>query len=318
MAMDSAVGDPEQNGPTLTGVWERLAEVMSRHYRAGRRHLLTEDVLRFATVALLEDHGVAPQDLAIEVALPGSLRGKLDLSIGRDTAIEFKFPRDPKSEVSAADTMTFGEMLADIYRLATLPYRHRLAVWLVHDRLAAYLGRAAYRHAITWPTGPGTMLELPPGLRGRLPATASVLLPALDDTWVRARVTVHAPAGPGTHLTVLRVTEPQPVPWPTTPVPHSAPSPVIPAPRPARQPGGVRAEILDAIDAIVVRAGSELFTPQEVLDEMKRRGTRYAHSTVLTMITSHMCVDGVSPTEWPDLRRVDRGLYRRLRADETP
>jgi hypothetical protein len=114
-----------------------------------------------------------------------------------DIAIEFKFPRDPASDVSAADTMTFGELLADLYRLGTLPHRRRLAVWLLHDRLAGYLTRAAGRFAIGWPTGTGQWLRLPTGLPGWLPATAAAILAQAGDGAVAAEALVYRPAGEG-------------------------------------------------------------------------------------------------------------------------
>jgi hypothetical protein len=78
------------------------------------------------------------------------------------------------------------------------------------------------------------------------------------------------------------------------------------------------AKILSAIDALNTRSGTAVFTVRDVVDELERRGTRYAVSTITTMVSSHMCVEGTSPTQWPDLRRVDRGVYRRLRPDERP
>jgi hypothetical protein len=181
----------------LIDVLHRVADVMAQHYARGRRHLLTEDVFRFATVVLLEEHGVTPDRLAIEVSVPGSPRGKLDLVIDHDIAIEFKFPRDAASDVSAADTMTFGELLADVYRLGTLPYRQRLAVWLLHDRLAAYLVRAASRNAIDWPASAGQRLRLPAGLRGRLPATAAAVLSTAGDAPVDAEALMFRSVGDG-------------------------------------------------------------------------------------------------------------------------
>ena len=190
---------PAGEQPVLEAL-HRIADVMAQHYAAGRRHLLTEDVLRFATVALLEDNRVTPNRLAIEVAVPGAARGKLDLVVDQDIAIEFKFPGDPISNVSAADTMIFGEILSDLYRLGTLPYRQRLAVWLLHDRFVGYLTRAAERYAIDWPTGTGQWLRLPAGLRHRLPATAATILADAGETAVEAQVLVHRPAGDGVWL----------------------------------------------------------------------------------------------------------------------
>lgn len=290
----------------LAAVWERLSRVMEQHYAGGRQHLLTEDVVRFATVVLLEEHGIPPQQLAIETTIPGAVRGKLDLTIGVDVAIEFKFPRDPHRDVGAADTMTFGELLADVYRLAALPYRHRLAVWLIHDRLAAYLARMAARHEIGWPTRVGDLLLLPAALKGRLPATAAAVLPEGRGTLVRAHALVHRRASSGLAMIVLQIVDPAPAPWPPKPVQVTIPQQPAPLQRAGRNPAGARREILDAIDTLAVRSGSPLFTVRDVVDELGRRGTRYAVSTITTMITSHMCVDGYSVTEWPDLRRVDR------------
>ena len=45
----------------------------------------------------------------------------------------------------------------------------------------------------------------------------------------------------------------------------------------------------------------------------QRRGTSYAVSTIMTMVSSHMCVNATSPCTWPDVERIDRGLYRRYR-----
>jgi hypothetical protein len=51
---------------------------------------------------------------------------------------------------------------------------------------------------------------------------------------------------------------------------------------------------------------------QQVVDEMRRNGSRYAESTVRTMLTSHMCaqVQGPNIGTYDDVDRVDRGTYR--------
>ncbi|GAA4595654.1 hypothetical protein GCM10023107_34850 [Actinoplanes octamycinicus] len=195
---------PPQNQPVLNAL-HRVAEVMSQHYAGGRRHLLTEDVLRFAMIAVLEEHGISPDRLSIEVPLLGATRGKLDLVVDRDIAIEFKFPRDPASEVGAADTMTLGEMLSDVYRLAALPHSQRLAVWLLHDRLAGYLARAADRYSFEWPTAAGEWLRLPAELPVRLPATAKAALKSLGAAVVEAEAVVYRSASDGVWLVALEV-----------------------------------------------------------------------------------------------------------------
>lgn len=69
-----------------------------------------------------------------------------------------------------------------------------------------------------------------------------------------------------------------------------------------------RQEILDAIDAL----GKEVFSLQEVLAELRAKGTRYAERTIRTHVTSRMCANapGHHATVYDDLERVDRGLYR--------
>jgi hypothetical protein len=53
---------------------------------------------------------------------------------------------------------------------------------------------------------------------------------------------------------------------------------------------------------------------QEIVVEVRRRGTQLAESTIRTHIISVMCIDAPPnhPTRFPDLRRVDRGVYERI------
>jgi hypothetical protein len=78
---------------------------------------------------------------------------------------------------------------------------------------------------------------------------------------------------------------------------------------------GVREEILDAIPAIRSRRGSEVFTPQDVVDELRRRGSKYGDSTIRTHVVSRMCRDAPvnHAVVYADLERVDRGEYRLAR-----
>jgi hypothetical protein len=91
----------------------------------------------------LIEAGVAPGDLQVEVIIPTS-RGKIDLVIGRNhdaVAVEFKFPRDSRTG-NSPDTMTLGELLKDVYRLAAVPsFGERWAVMFLNDRLRRYLER---------------------------------------------------------------------------------------------------------------------------------------------------------------------------------
>ena len=69
-----------------------------------------------------------------------------------------------------------------------------------------------------------------------------------------------------------------------------------------------RDEILEALGAL-----GETFTPDDVIREMRRRGSRYAESTVRTHVVSRMCVNAPDnhAKTFDDLERVADGLYRR-------
>jgi hypothetical protein len=76
-----------------------------------------------------------------------------------------------------------------------------------------------------------------------------------------------------------------------------------------------RDEVLDAIDAILRRSGRDRFTVAEVVDEMARRGTEYAESTIRTHVTSRMCANAPHHhgVVYGDLLRVGRATYRLAR-----
>lgn len=71
---------------------------------------------------------------------------------------------------------------------------------------------------------------------------------------------------------------------------------------------GCREEIL----AIIRKNGIKEFTPQEIIDCMRKKGTRYKDSTIITHITSRLCRDAPDnhAKTYDDLERVERGLYR--------
>jgi hypothetical protein len=73
-----------------------------------------------------------------------------------------------------------------------------------------------------------------------------------------------------------------------------------------------RTEILAAIPALVARNGSEEFTMQEVVDELRRRGSRYAEATIRTHVGSRMCANARQNhgTVFSDVERLDHGVYR--------
>jgi hypothetical protein len=73
-----------------------------------------------------------------------------------------------------------------------------------------------------------------------------------------------------------------------------------------------RAEILAAIPAVRARTGSDIFTPQDVIDELARRRSPYAPSTIRTHIVSRMCSEAPDhhARGYHDLERVGPGRYR--------
>jgi hypothetical protein len=74
-----------------------------------------------------------------------------------------------------------------------------------------------------------------------------------------------------------------------------------------------RDEILVALPAVGACTGEETFTPQDVIDELNRRGTVYKPSTIRTHVVSRMCADAPDhhARTYDDLERVGEGLYRR-------
>jgi hypothetical protein len=71
-----------------------------------------------------------------------------------------------------------------------------------------------------------------------------------------------------------------------------------------------RQEILEVARSLTGR-GLAPFSPQQVIDELRRQGTRYPESTIRTHIVSAMCVDAPDNhgVNYADLRRVGRGRY---------
>ena len=52
-----------------------------------------------------------------------------------------------------------------------------------------------------------------------------------------------------------------------------------------------RDEILDALPDVRARAGSEFFSPDDVISELARPETHYASSTIRTHVVSRMCAN---------------------------
>lgn len=129
-------------------IWTTVSRELSEHDTAGLQALLTEDVVRFATVRALARRGVSPAELHTEWRAAGPA---IDLAVGEPvhTAVEFKFPREPH-ERNAAWTQHLGELLKDFFRLAHLPasVSERWCVQVVSERLRRYLDGVQTNHGL--------------------------------------------------------------------------------------------------------------------------------------------------------------------------
>ena len=76
-----------------------------------------------------------------------------------------------------------------------------------------------------------------------------------------------------------------------------------------------RDEILVALPALRLRLGTDMFTPEDVIEELARRGSTYRPSTIRTHVVSRMCRDAPDhhAVTYDDFERVGPGLYRQLR-----
>ena len=77
-------------------------------------------------------------------------------------------------------------------------------------------------------------------------------------------------------------------------------------------PMTARDEILAVLPLLAVRTQDGTFTPQDVVDELRRRGSSYAPSTIRTHVVSRMCAEAPDhhAVTYSDLERVDAGRYR--------
>ncbi len=77
--------------------------------------------------------------------------------------------------------------------------------------------------------------------------------------------------------------------------------------------GTCRDEILAAVARITGDTGRETFTLPELVDHLRRHGTRYRDSTIRTHVASRLCVDAPDhhAVRYPDFERVGPGLYKR-------
>jgi hypothetical protein len=172
------------------GIWSKVAEELGRYRADGLSHLVTEDVLRFATIQALARSNVDPASLRIEYPHPVIRGGKIDLAIGfpPGDVIEFKYPREP-NEKNAAWTMVLGEVLKDFYRLAVIKGQVRRQVVLVATaRLRRFLESSAQRHRLILSP---ERVELVPEVIAALPATAIRILSDLQAHHVKAAGTTY-------------------------------------------------------------------------------------------------------------------------------
>lgn len=120
-------------------VWQHVASELDKLWATGQGHLVTEDVVRFATVKSLVSHGCQAHQLEIEWRR-SEVPDAIDLVIKHapHTAIEFKYPREPRVQ-NAAWSTHLGEVLRDYYRLAHAPAH-------IDDRLCVQLFPPPFRH----------------------------------------------------------------------------------------------------------------------------------------------------------------------------
>lgn len=298
--------------PDWSTVWQDVARRLAEHRAAGRKHLLTEDTVRFCTVLALEDAGVIPERLQIEALVPVLARGKLDLTVdgASGTVIELKYPRASRTGISP-DTMTLGELIRDFLRVALVEAQDRWVVQVLEPELRRYLGR---REALGWPVTAGQPVEFTRKVLEALPKTALDAIGTLP--WrlpLTATCSVAAPVDVDLALFAFRVDAPD---LSSAPAQLVARAPAVDSssrPSGARPvAGGARAEILAAVEALLRSSGQSEFTIQQVVDELRQRGSSYAESTIRTMISSHMCaqVHGTNIGTYDDLDRLERGHYR--------
>lgn len=280
----------------------------------GLGHLLTEDVVRFAAARALSAAGCQPSELRTEWPHPLIKGSRVDLVVGKapEVAIEFKYPREP-NEKNAAWTMALGEVLKDLYRLSVLPVGERLFVYVETERLGQYMAGAAARYGLNLDVDE---VVLDPRAAGLLPRTAAEIIgPDLLARRVTARRLHRLSVGEGLRLSVYLVhAVATPVDAAVFETSANQPGPALQSPVGGvpRPSGGAREEIRSAVRAVLQRSGKAVFSVDDLLHEMRGRGSRYAESTVRTMLTSHLCVNAPNhaAVTYGDYERVGRGLYR--------
>ena len=173
-------------------MWAHVTESVSAEIAAGRRHLLTEDFVRHATVVALDEHDVDASRLEYEWRPPDRNNVQYDLVVDTPPSaiIEFKFPRAPRAG-NRPYTQVVGPLLADFYKLYDASANERFAVLVLEADLVRHLeGRSEFEWRI------GRSLTLPLGLPNRLPQTAGGQLRSWSETGpVQASCSFVAAAG---------------------------------------------------------------------------------------------------------------------------
>lgn len=270
------------------------------------------------TVLALEAADVLPGRLAVEHRSPELRGGKSDLILDPPSGcvVELKYPRDSRTGFSP-DTMTLGELVRDFLRVAAVPADDRWVVQVLGSRLQRYLSGLQHRHGLPWPLRQGETFALEPAVLAALPGTAvNAIGPAALEAVVLGRAEVVEQIDRELTLFAYRVDAVGVVDDRRTSESEGHRS-AAPQKTPARLAqvttavgGGARAEILDAARRLTIRSGRSTFTVAEMVSEM--RDSRYAESTVRTMVTSHLCAQAQGPgvDGHADLDRVGRGVYR--------
>jgi hypothetical protein len=306
-------------------LWERVAADLRGHRAAGLERLMTEDTLRFTTIKALAAEGVDPAGMRVEWPHPILKGSRVDLVAGGEpptALIEFKYPREPNDK-NAAWTMALGEVMKDVYRLAACPgAADRLFVYAETSRLRGYMAASAQRYGLDLDVDD---VILRPADAARLPITAAQIIGTdLASHHVTARRMAWIDVDEGLRLSVYVVAsrgsvdpshaeiaiDDLPEPAAIADLDEAIDEPVTEPSAETRN--GARREILEAIRAVLARTESSTFSVIQIVDEMRKRGSGYAESTVRTMITAHMCIDAPdnAAATYDDLERPLRGVYR--------
>jgi len=127
--------------------------------------------------------------------------------------------------------------------------------------------------------------------------------------------------GSGRFRYLLILVTPESPPLETTPVPHEVAEldEVDARTREARSGdsarGSCRPEVLSAMTSLERRHAREEFALAEIVAEVLANSMGYTEATIRTHVTSVLCANASAhhATRYPDLERVDRGMYRMVR-----